>query len=259
MTMQHVTLTHQRAFHAHRREGVCDPIKCTNQGKKVQKSDWKQKTFVGSSVTLRPDDCGGRNLPVDFPPKEVTPTKITPNSPQYQLHYFLLFFETLLDPIINNSNQYAHKKGFKARFTRASLLSFIAVLLLMGLSPQPEYESYWRETLDRQTGQASIYGIPLISEIMTYDEFRAYKQILHWTTEDYEAGVTDVEQRLQDVFQNYWKPYQHLVVDEGIAPFKGHVAWRQHIKSKPHATGIKYFAMADDWGFIVDFFMFAAF
>ena len=49
------------------------------------------------------------------------------------------------------------------------------------------------------------------------------------------------------------------VVDEGIIPFKGHVKWRQHVKSKPHSTGVKYYAVADDAGYVYDFFLFAEF
>ena len=50
-----------------------------------------------------------------------------------------------------------------------------------------------------------------------------------------------------------------MVVDEGIIPFKGHVKWRQHVKSKPHSTGLKYYAAADDSGYVYDFFLFADF
>ena len=64
---------------------------------------------------------------------------------------------------------------------------------------------------------------------------------------------------MKQVFLMWKSNFELCFRSTGIAPFKGHVAWRQHIKSKSHATGLKYFAMADDCGFIIDFFMFVDF
>ena len=102
-------------------------------------------------------------------------------------------------------------------------------------------------------------GVEYIQEIILRDQFRVLRRILHWTTDNHEEGVGEVEQTLRGAFSKWWKPFQHVVVDEGIIPFKGHVKWRQHVKNKPHSTGVKDFAAANDSGFVYDFFLFADF
>jgi hypothetical protein len=53
-------------------------------------------------------------------------------------------------------------------------------------------------------------------------------------------------------FQQFWTPYSHVAVDEGMVPFKGRYRYKQHIRGKPDATGIKIYILADDVGFTWD-------
>ena len=172
---------------------------------------------------------------------------------------FRCLFGGLVDLVVNDTNRYAARKGRQFQLTTTLLFNFVAVLLLMGLNPLPETRLYWSNPCHTHTGEPAMYGVEMITEIMTYEEFSSVRRNIHWTSEDYEAGVSQVEEVLQTTFATMWRAYQHVVIDEGIVPFKGKVSWRQHIKSKPHSTGLKYFAAADETGFILDYYLFADF
>lgn len=47
-----------------------------------------------------------------------------------------------------------------------------------------------------------------------------------------------------------------MVVDETLILFKGRCKHRQHVRGKPHATGIKLFCLADEKGYIYDFWVY---
>ncbi len=40
---------------------------------------------------------------------------------------------------------------------------------------------------------------------------------------------------------------------KGIIPFKGRIFFRQYIPRKPHSTGIKYWAIVDEFGYLYGF------
>ena len=83
-----------------------------------------------------------------------------------------------------------------ARFTRALLLTFIAVLLVMALNPHPTNDLYLNNPVETPCGDAALFGMEFIQEIMTRAQLRELSCILHWTTDNYEQGVSGVEQTL---------------------------------------------------------------
>jgi hypothetical protein len=44
-----------------------------------------------------------------------------------------------------------------------------------------------------------------------------------------------------------------VTIDEGIIPFKGRIFFRQYIPRKPHSTGVKYWAIVDENGYLYGF------
>lgn len=60
---------------------------------------------------------------------------------------------------------------------------------------------------------------------------------------------------LMEYFENInfkvYDPLPDISIDKTLYQFKGRVAFRQRIPSKPHSTGLKYFIMADSAGFII--------
>ena len=69
--------------------------------------------------------------------------------------------------------------------------------------------------------------------------------------------VMNIQKKLRENFKKVYDPTQNVAVDEGIIPFKGRFKYRQHVKGKPHSTGIKFFAIADDKAYLYDFWIYA--
>ena len=181
----------------------CNKSNCTNMHTKPATAWSKAKPFV--EPTLPPfdvSDCGAQQA--DMPKEVYVGDKKEQNA-------FLLFFEPLVERIVADSNRYATKKNRTARFTRALLLTFVAVLLTMGLNPHPTNDSYWNNPVETPHGDAALYGVEQIQEIMTQARFRELRHILHWTTDNYEEGVSGVEQALREAFSRWWKPFQTLL------------------------------------------------
>ena len=57
-------------------------------------------------------------------------------------------------------------------------------------------------------------------------------------------------------FKKWWIPKEQVAVDEALILFKGIFKYRQHIKGKPNATGLKIYAMADMIGFMWSFWIY---
>ena len=166
----------------------CNKSNCTNMLTKPATTWSKAKPLT--QPTLDPfnaSDCGAQQVDM---PKEVYV------GDKKEMNAFLLFFEPLVERIVADSNCYAVKKNKTARFTRALLLTFIAVLLVMGLNPHPTNDLYWNNPVETPCGDVALFGVEFIQEVMTRAQFRELRRILHWTTDNYEQGVSGVEQAL---------------------------------------------------------------
>jgi hypothetical protein len=51
-------------------------------------------------------------------------------------------------------------------------------------------------------------------------------------------------------------PDSVVVIDETIVAFKGRWKARQHVRGKPHATGLKLFSNADSTGYLYDLWLY---
>ena len=89
---------------------------------------------------------------------------------------------------------------------------------------------------------------------MTSDEFWAFNGIFHWTGVN-KLNVEWFENHLNTLFLWYWVAYQHIIVDKGIIPFLGVMSGRAYIPKKPHDTGIKYYASADEMFYVLYFWL----
>jgi len=68
------------------------------------------------------------------------------------------------------------------------------------------------------------------------------------------TDIKNMDSKFEEIFnrniKKYWIPGTEIAIDETIALCKARFAHRQHIKSKPNATGMKIYAMADMSGYI---------
>jgi len=70
------------------------------------------------------------------------------------------------------------------------------------------------------------------------------------------CDVDWLTQQTQDASQKIWRLYPYVAIDETLLLFKGRFKYRQHIKGKPNATGLKIYALCDNTGFIYAFWFY---
>jgi hypothetical protein len=88
-----------------------------------------------------------------------------------------------------------------------------------------------------------------IARRMTRDRFLYINSALH-------PNIDQLMAEFRKTSQMYWTPHQELSIDETLFLFKGRVKFRQRMPMKPQSTGLKYFIMADNSGYIVDAFLY---
>jgi hypothetical protein len=108
----------------------------------------------------------------------------------------------------------------------------------MGLSQNPAIPDHWAED--------DIFTTPWIKRRMSYKTWNLIHQSLLY-------DIDYIEEEINAGFQSYWTPFPHVAIDEGMIPFKGRYRYRQHIKNKPKATGIKFYALCDQRSFVWSF------
>lgn len=135
-----------------------------------------------------------------------------PTTTQTRLSTFLLFWEDYFKTLCDKSNPRAeerrqereerrrargktdpyslHRKA--VTFNRESLLCFLSIALLMGLTPQPSTSHYWMRDHD-------IYGSSFISSIMSRDSWVEMKRALTFNEED----LCD---HINERFKEFWIP-----------------------------------------------------
>jgi hypothetical protein len=106
---------------------------------------------------------------------------------------------------------------------------YLASLLVTGLSPQPAIVDYFvRDPL-------GISGNLWMQEHFTEHSWCHLNAHTH-------IDVNGFISLLKQNAQKQWNLHQCLVVDEMMVPFTGRWKYRQHIKGKPHDTGISIVA-----------------
>lgn len=123
--------------------------------------------------------------------------------------------------------------------------TFFAICIVMGLVVMKDVKDYWKEP----EISFGIYGLPWIKCRMSRNRFLELRSVLSFDL-DYIRKFTITQ------FQQYWNPFPHVAVDETLLLFKGRFRFKQHIRGKPHSTGVKIYAMCDILGFFFDYFFY---
>lgn len=134
-----------------------------------------------------------------------------------------------------------------------TILRFFAVWLVMGLAQQPTVRHYWKTT------SCDIYGCDFIKNTLSVNAFGRISSHLRWPDPKHtpnEEKVLGLEKRLNENFKKYWKLSRLVVVDEIMLLFKGRFKYRQHVRGKPKATGLKLLAIADSESYLWDFYLY---
>ena len=120
---------------------------------------------------------------------------------------------------------------------------FLASHLVMGLTPQPSIEDYFRIDLD------GIFGSNWMKQQFTTSWWSNIHTHIHY---DPQICINLLRSNSQKV----WNLDQVLIVDEMLIPFTGRWKYIQYIKGKPHNTGLKMFFLADSNFYVWDFWLY---
>lgn len=101
---------------------------------------------------------------------------------------------------------------------------YLAALLVIGLTPEPSYDDYFKQDPD------GIFGSIWMQQHFTrhqWDFFHAHTHL----------DPDELTKQLNINAKSCWNLHQVVVIDEMMIPFQGRWTHRQYIKGKPHNTG----------------------
>lgn len=172
------------------------------------------------------------------------------------LPYFRLFFDDfLMNMIVTETNRYFEDRGgvpgcsphsTDKRWkdtTVSEMLVFFALVILMPLVKKTNIKNYWR--------RSDLTYTDVFPKYMTRDRFMQIKRYLHFNNNafldasDKIFKVRPVYEYINKKFTEFFTPFQKLVIDESLVLFRGHVGFRQYIKTKRHRFGLKFFVLCD--------------
>ncbi|MGL4646783.1 MAG: hypothetical protein ACRCVL_06715, partial [Cetobacterium sp.] len=146
------------------------------------------------------------------------------------LQLFTLFMTNdILQVIVNNSNKFGetdHPDSFQ-RITMAEMMSYLAIIIYMGLVKTPNINDYWRKS--------GLYTIPFPSTVMSGRRFKAISRALHLSDPDDDAandskkGTAGYDRlcKIKPMYQEYrqmcmahYQPHQCVAIDERMVASK---------------------------------------
>ncbi|XP_067314487.1 piggyBac transposable element-derived protein 2-like [Pseudorasbora parva] len=168
-------------------------------------------------------------------------------------NYFSRYFSPLvIKHITYQTNLYATQKDVNTTFTTTEdeMMTFIGILLYMGISELPSIDDYW----------AMETRVPQVANLMSSKRFRLMRKLVHFNDNTQIPGTIDRFFKVRPLFSllvNAFRsepqtPKQY--VDAVMVAYNGKRAdkRRQYVKNKPGQWGFKLFARASADGFIHD-------
>ncbi len=138
------------------------------------------------------------------------------------------------------SERIVENSAYRYQTTTDAIDLYLASTLVMGLNQMPTINHHFAH--DRR----GIFGNLWMQDHFPRDTWR-----------EIHTKIAVPEDDLMDLLRNnsrsVWRPFQKLVVDEMIIPFEGRWEYIQHIRGKPHNTGLKLYGLADEYQYLYDF------
>uniref|UniRef100_A0A672FCW1 PiggyBac transposable element-derived protein domain-containing protein n=1 Tax=Salarias fasciatus TaxID=181472 RepID=A0A672FCW1_SALFA len=183
------------------------------------------------------------------------------------LSIFSNFFDSeVLRLLCHNTNLNAARhlaRGRKFKWTDINteeLKKFIGLLLYMGVVNFPKLTDLWRKH--------NIFEVTFPSTVMSRDRFKNILSCFHISdpaedarnelargTEDFDPlhRVQPLLNMVRTRCMAVYHPRQHIAVDERMVATKARLSFKQYMKDKPTKWGLKFFVLADNNGYTVDF------
>lgn len=167
--------------------------------------------------------------------------------------YKLFFTDYILEKIVKETNDYAaqcinnyssssrmHQQAWQS-VTREEMITFISILLIMGVVPLPEIRLYW--------SKKEMYANARIKNAMKRDRFLSILKFLRFSdnntarNEDRLHKIRNIVEAFVDTFRSSIRPGKNIVIDESMVPWRGRLCFRQYIPGKRHKYGVKLYKL----------------
>lgn len=233
-------------------EDVDDPDPQEEQSSSKGKGKGKGKGVAKKKSYLQTRPTTWKKVDITNPPLpeyQHTPPQYV-DTPQYYFNKF--FTHQLIKHITYQTNLYATQKDVATTFstTDDEILTFIAILLYMGVVECPSLDDYW----------AMKTRVPQVADLMSSKRFRLLRRTIHFNDNSLIHGTVDRFYKIRPIFNFLNRAFQcetqtpKQSIDEVMVGYKGKTAGnlRQYIKNKPDKWGFKLFSRASEDGFIHD-------
>jgi len=195
-----------------------------------------ERKWKAEPITVNTLPFNGVPGPINCPPK------LTP------LDAFRIIFPIdLLQHIVDNTNETAkvnnNKHGLSGgKVTMHQVCTYVSILMAMSINKKPALDDHWSQDL--------LFCTPWIQDKMPRDMWLAIHKALHFDIIKVEPGVREASRK-------HWYPSRNVCIDEGIGPWQGKKKGVcVFILGKPHPNGIKLYILADENGYVYDFWIY---
>jgi hypothetical protein len=137
---------------------------------------------------------------------------------------------------------HSNHRATELNLSANELLSFLAVLIYMGIVYLPRIDMYW-DADHRQPFIIHMFSRSRFQSILSaFSVANPHEVDDNVQPSDY---VAEFMSHLNDTFPSLYTPGQNLCIDEMMIAYKGRTDIRQYIPSKPHKWGYKFYALAE--------------
>jgi hypothetical protein len=171
------------------------------------------------------------------------------------IDYFELFYsEEMWDRLVTETNRYsdqqrtvnpppANAPKFK-HVDRDKMKAFIGLTLSMGIMRLPQRHDYWRK--NKWLFETNF------NSVMSRDNFDLIWRYFHLQDNTIAPAERDPLWKMRwyldylvSKFKTVYFPNEHVAIDESMVKFKGRLAFRQYLPSKPIKWGVKVWSLCE--------------
>ena len=195
--------------------------------------------------------------------------KPLPPNPIAQDFFKLYIGEEIVDHIVTQTNLYAETYIERERHNfrphslvkewrptdREEMLTFLAMLVLMGIIHKPRISMYWTKD--------GMVSTPVFSQLMRRDRFLLILRFLHFAdNRNHNPAdpdrhklykIREVSDMIRRRCSEAFYPGKKLGVDESLVLLKGRLSFKQYIKSRRARFGIKLYQLCTTDGIVLDY------
>ena len=141
---------------------------------------------------------------------------------------------------------------------RAEMLTFLTMLILLGIIHKPRITMYWAKD--------TLVSTPIFGQLMRRDRFLLILRFLHFADNrnfnptdperDRLYKIREVSEMIKKRCSEAFYPGKKLSIDESLVLFKGRLSFKQYIKSKRARFGIKLFQLCTTNQTLLDYMIY---